>query len=727
MIKLTIGLTLLLSCMAPIAALSNDDLSVLTSPRSGTSIAGNSTSGKAQDPAAAFEAWLRQEFDRQVARRSEAFEVAIKSQSDGAAWQSQRREFFLRQIGGLPERTPLNPQIVGTLQGKGYRVEKILLESRPNFHVTANLYLPASPAPWPAVLVPCGHSHEGKAVGQYQRICILLARHGMAAMCYDPIGQGERYQMLDSVREHATFVDAPHIATPHPMVSHLCTTEHTMIGLGSALVGSNVAQFRIWDGMRVIDYLQSRSDIMADKIGCTGNSGGGTETAYLMALDGRIAAASPGCALTTFKRLIETKGPQDGEQNIFGQIAFGLDEADFCIMAAPRPVLICAGVRDATFDFRGTWDLFLEAKRFYSRIGYSERMEINTPDAPHGYTLQQREATARWMHRWLLGKEKQIREVDTLPDRITDDELRAYNEPDWTQAELQCTPKGQVLLLHGERSTFEINAATAEQLRRERTVRWKELTPVKQRQLIADTIGGATTIPTKAVNVETLGSIEREGYSIRKLALTTEGNVRLPALAFVPDKPAGPATLYLHGTSMKVDAAGDGPIAALVKQGHVVLAAELRGIGETETGHGKNEFGKGRFGPDNLEIFVAYLMGKSFVGMRTDDVRLWSAYLAEGTLTGRQPSERHLVAIGEAAIPALHAAALSGGEYRSVTIRQMVESWEAIAAAPQTFNQSVNVVHGALRHYDLADLLPLLGVDRVSISETVDPLGRPTP
>ncbi|MGC3971992.1 MAG: hypothetical protein QM775_33015 [Pirellulales bacterium] len=226
-------LVLLAACLSARSAAGEDDLSVLK-----------------PGAAEAFESWLRQEFAALTARRTAAFETMLKSRSAGATWQAERREFFLRQIGGLPERTPLNPQIVGTLDGDGYRVEKIVLETRPKFHLTANLYLPKSPAPWPAVLIACGHSHEGKAVGQYQRACILLARHGMAAVCYDPIGQGERYQMLDSAGGHAAFVDAAHIATPHPMVRHLCTTEHTMIGLGSALVGENVAGFRIWDGMR---------------------------------------------------------------------------------------------------------------------------------------------------------------------------------------------------------------------------------------------------------------------------------------------------------------------------------------------------------------------------------------------------------------------------------------------------------------------------------------------
>ena len=84
------------------------------------------------------------------------------------------------------------------------------------------------------------------------------------------------------------------------------------MGLGSILLGSNIAQYRIWDGMRAIDYLQSRDDIIAERIGCTGNSGGGTLTAYLMALDDRIVAAAPVCYLTTFRKLIDTRGAQDG-------------------------------------------------------------------------------------------------------------------------------------------------------------------------------------------------------------------------------------------------------------------------------------------------------------------------------------------------------------------------------------------------------------------------------
>ena len=709
------GLILAFLCGHSLAA---EDLAVLKPSPDGT------------PPARQLEKWLMAGVNQMVAARNASFEKAIKSRAACEAWQRERRAFFLDRIGGLPERTPLNPQITGTLAGKGYRLEKILLETRPGFHLTANLYLPDTPPPWPAVLVPCGHSHDGKAAGAYQLVCRLLARHGMAALCYDPIGQGERYQLLDTANEHTAFEDSPRYTPPHPAVRLTCTTEHTMTGFGSALLGANVAQFRIWDGMRVIDYLQSRPDILRDKIGCTGNSGGGTETAYLMALDDRILAAAPGCYLTTFAKLIETRGPQDGEQIIFGQLAFGMDQADYCIMRAPRPTLICAGTRDATFDFGGTWELFRDAKRFASRIGHADSVDLAAADAPHGFTLQLREAATRFMARHLLGRDILVREVETLPDSFTDDELRAFSQPDWTAAQLQCTPQGQVLLLPGERSVFQINAGVAAQWKAQREPVWKAMNDAGKQRTIRETIG-ATFDDNERVEVRAAGSIERDGFVIQKLILTTEPSLDLPALAFVPKAKAGPraAVLYLHGGSMKADAAPGGPIEALVKQGRIVLAAELRGIGETEVGphSGRTAYGRGRFGPDLLDVMTAYLMGRSHVGMRCDDALRWLRHLQSGALTGGAPAGIELIATGEATIPALHAAALRPAAFRRITMRRMIPSWESLVGAGETFDQAVNIVHGALRHYDLPDLARFIAAEKITFAEPVDGLGRAVP
>ena len=685
------ALSLLLALTASINA--QDNLTVLKPLPDGTT------------PDAAFEHWLLKDFAKLTAERSAKLTRAIPSKAACATWQEERRAFFLDRIGGLPERTPLNPKVTGTLQGPGYRIEKILLETRPGFHLTGNLYLPETPAPWPAVLVPCGHSHDGKAVAQYQLISRLLARNGMAALCYDPIGQGERYQLLAKEGDRTSFEDAPQVKVPHPAARFLCITEHTLTAISSALVGSNAAQFRIWDGMRVIDYLQSRNDIRADKIGCTGNSGGGTETAYLMALDDRILAAAPGCYLTSFKKLVEQRGPQDGEQNIFGQIAFGMDEADYCIMRAPKPTLICAGTRDVTFDFAGTMEVFSEAKRFYSRLGFPEHLDIAAPDAPHGFTLQLREAVARFMSRWLLGNDAEIREIKELPDTFDDESLRALTKPDFTADDLQVTSKGQVLLEEGERSVFQINSEQAASLKAKR--------PRPTADTVINAIG-ASAEPLQP-NVKEGEQIKAAGYAIRKLELTIEEDFKLGGLLFQPAQSDGSGVLYLHSRSMKADAAEDGPIERLVHRGTTVLAAELRGMGETATGQRRKAWGNGRFGQGNLEIFTAYLMGKSYVGMRTDDVRAWAATLK------RYSANLIAIAQGEAALPTLHAAAIEPDLFSRVRLRDLNPNWETIVQFGDTHEQTVNMVHGVLKHYDLPDLIELAGPNKISVQSTAHP------
>lgn len=684
----------------------------------------------ADDSGTQLETLLKREFSRYLDQRLEAVR-ALKSQADCENWQRERRAFFIRQLGGFPERTPLNARVVGELKGESYRVEKILFESRPGHHVTANLYLPATNGPYPGVLIPCGHSHTGKAAGGYQRTAILLAQNGMAALCYDPIGQGERYQSLDFEHDHEAFDSVSYrLEVPHPRVRFLCTIEHTLMGVGSILLGSNVAQYRIWDGMRAIDYLQSRDDIIADRIGCTGNSGGGTLTAYLMALDDRIVASAPACYLTTFRRLMETKGAQDAEQNIFGQIAFGMDEPDYAMMRAPKPTLICASTRDATFDIDGTWDLFRQAKQFYGRLGYPERIELSEADIPHGMYLQHREAAARWMHRWLLGRDKVIQEVDpnALSDPLSDQELRSLSEGDWTKEELYCTPEGQALLMPGEKSVFEINAEIERELRKLRTAAWEKLTDDLRRQLVRTTISPMNSDPSDDRSAEpsyqSLGVTQRDGYGIEKIVLSGQKNdLALPGLMFIPEKVSNRPVLYLHGESMKADAKPGGEIERMVKQGHIVLSAELSGIGETETSRDKPNWGRGRFGSDVQEFFLAYLIGRSYVGMRTDDVLRWSEFLSHHEQTRQQPVIQ-LVATDEAAVPALHAAALEPLRFESVRLKRMIHSWSEVVAAPESVNQLINTVHGALRYYDLPDLVELAGQERVIIEETVDPSGR---
>ena len=131
-------------------------------------------------------------------------------------------------------------------------------------------------------------------------------------------------------------------------------------------------------------------------------------------------------------RLLATR-PRDSEQNIFGQLAFGVDHADWIMMRAPSPVLICAATKDF-FDIGGTWDTFRYAKRLYTRMGFAERVDILENDAGHNYNIVQREGAARWMSRWLLGKDQ----------LITEPQLTLL-----TEKEYQCIPDGKVMSLPG--------------------------------------------------------------------------------------------------------------------------------------------------------------------------------------------------------------------------------------------------------------------------------------
>ena len=172
----------------------------------------------------------------------------LKTPEEIAAYQKRLRERFVAAIGGLPERTPLNPQITGKVQRKGYRIEKVIFESRPKHFVTALLFVPETERfrpPFPGVLIPCGHSQNGKGHDAYQSMGALLALNGMVALVVDPIDQGERGQYLGEGGWPKLWG----------------VRAHSMVGFGSTLPGRNTASFEIWDDMRGVDYLQSRPEV----------------------------------------------------------------------------------------------------------------------------------------------------------------------------------------------------------------------------------------------------------------------------------------------------------------------------------------------------------------------------------------------------------------------------------------------------------------------------------
>ncbi|HEY3938370.1 MAG TPA: hypothetical protein VGL97_13125, partial [Bryobacteraceae bacterium] len=147
--------------------------------------------------------------------------------------QKQVRETLLKLTGGLPDRTPLNARRVGSIERDGYRLEKIVYESRPNFYVSANLYVPANGhGPFPGVLFQMGHGPNGKAYASYQCACQGLAKLGFLVLAFDPIGQGERVYYPDSSGTRTRLHDVDN--------------EHTVPGRQMLLVGTTCTQFQLW-------------------------------------------------------------------------------------------------------------------------------------------------------------------------------------------------------------------------------------------------------------------------------------------------------------------------------------------------------------------------------------------------------------------------------------------------------------------------------------------------
>ncbi len=636
----------------------------------------------------------------ELARRSAAALEEIDEPAELSAYQARMRGLFEERLGGFPERTPLSPRVTGVLLRDGFRIEKVLFESRPGFCVSAALYLPDSPPPHPAVLVPCGHSQNGKAAESYQRACILLARSGVAALCFDPIGQGERKQVL-AADGTGRF---------------RATEEHMVLGPACVLLGENLAAHMVWDGVRAIDYLCGREDVDPERIGCSGNSGGGTQTSYLMALDPRIRCAAPSCYLTDFQHLLAEIGPQDAEQNVFGQIAAGLDHAEYAILRAPRPTLICAATRDF-FPIEGTRTTFGRARRFYDRLGFPERIDLVEADAEHGFSPALRVAMVGWMRRWLSGVEGEV--VEPLDVPVASD------------AELQCTERGQVVLMEGARTVFDLHREEDERLLEVRRGLWAEGAPAELRERVRELAGIRPLDELPRLRARPAGAIEREGYRIEKLALEPrveadrpEGAfVPLPALAFVPPRRAGAPVLYLHEGGKHADAAPGGPLEALALEGRLVLAVDLRGIGELQRRGARADYARhaGESWPD---VLLAYLIGRSWLGMRAEEALMCADWLAEraGGDGGRVPVR--LLAIGEPGPPALHAAALEPGLFASVELDRCLRSWSEVVETPVPSGQWAQVVHGALREYDLPQLASLIPSGRLRITRPVDAMGR---
>ena len=350
--------------------------------------------------------------------------ASIHTKADAERRKQVVRENFLGVLGGLPDYDgPLHPRITGRINAGKYVIEKVLFESLPGFYVTADLYRPAASGRYPGILLQAGHTQEGKPEGQ--RLAANLALKGFVVLAFDPIGQGEREQTYDSQVDQA--------------LAGWSVPEHIQAGAQSVLIGESVARYFIWDAKRALDYLSSRPEVDADRLGAAGCSGGGALTTFIGALDTRLKAVAPACFINSYRVLFAGPDP-DSEMSPPGLLARGLDMADYIELSAPRPWLILATQGDY-FTPAGARMVYEEARRWYELYGAADELRFFVGPGPHGTPLETREAIYEWMIRWLKDGRGDSHEQ---PVRL------------YTSHELQVTSSGNVENEAGSRKLYQL-------------------------------------------------------------------------------------------------------------------------------------------------------------------------------------------------------------------------------------------------------------------------------
>ncbi|MEK7408449.1 MAG: acetylxylan esterase [Acidobacteriota bacterium] len=615
--------------------------------------------------------WMDSIAQEQLDRR--AAEIAkIRTVADAERRKQLVRAKLLELNGGLPDYNgPLNPQVTGRLEHPGYSIEKVIFESLPRVHVTANLYRPNQPGRYPGVLLPLGHWEQGKPGPQ--RIAANLALKGFVVLVYDPLGQGERWQAFDR-RVGRSLAGGS-------------TDQHFMAGAQSLLIGESFARYRIWDAKRALDYLVSRPDVDAEKIGCTGCSGGGTLTTYISALDTRIKVAAPACYMNSF-RVLFSGSVGDSEQSLPDFLSSGLDQTDYVELFAPKPWLICSTLGDF-FTPEGARQVYEEAQAWYRIYGAEDKIRWAVGRGPHGTPLEIREEIYAWMIRWLKDGKGSAAEqaVEMHPD-----------------LELQVTKTGQVATDLGSRDIYEVIRENLQKGRR----------PGTTAELL-ETIRRWSSPPRAALAApRVLSETGGPDYTTERFALEVEPGLEIEPELLVPRKPGRMPAVLLAGTDST-----PGPVAArLARAGNVVLYLAPRGLPGRADTRGLRLLGGW------LAATRAWLIGRNLPALRAHDIRRGVDLLAARPEV--DPARIRAVARETAGIWLLLAAALDN-RIGGVWLDRTPHSLRAALDQPLHRNLHDAVMPGFALRWDLEDLVKAIEPRRVLWSDPTDWMGRVLP
>lgn len=599
-----------------------------------------------------------------VARRQREL-AAVDSPEKALAYVRLARERIRTAFGPLPERRVVGVSVTGVIERDDVRMEKILFECAPGFHMTGIFYRPLRlETPAPGVLTLLGHNDNGKVALNQQQCCVGLARRGAVVFTIDPFGQGERKQYWND-----------------PLRTG-CVWEHNMAGKQLSLCGEFFGAWRVADAMAALDYLAARPEVDQTKLAVTGASGGGTLSSYLFALDERLSMAAPGCYITTFRRNFENELPTDVEQIPPGLWAAGGDMADFLIARAPHPALILA-VEDDFFDPRGAAETLAEARRIYSLLGAEHEVELFVGEGGHCLGPQLRNTTYEFFTRHWFGRATGGEEPF---EPLTDEEISV-------------TSGGQVTELPGEVSLPEYLARRAAELARSRTPSPERITCFLRQTLQAEPV---ETAPEYRV---LRGRTGEKGLSCLALRTEPEAEAFLQfrrAWAAFHLPPGEKCTLYLPHVDAEEEF--DAGIPEESEFPGPLFALDVRGSGKSvplTCDRGRDYFDM--YGSDYFYDATGRLLNSPYLGGKVRDffgaiALLHSVGYTELTLVGR----------GLGGLIAAYAAGIDSTGIRRIRLRNVPRSWGELMRKGEFLWPQSHLIPGMLREFDLDDLYRLL-------------------
>jgi dienelactone hydrolase len=604
----------------------------------------------------------------------------LKSKDDWISRQKEVNDILQRIVGPFPEKTPLNAKVTGIVKKDGFRIEKVIYESLPGLYVTAAMFIPeGGSGTKPAVIQVSGHGFPAFRSAGTQRQLFNFVKKGFIVFAIDPLGQGERIQYWDDNKKGSAMGTSP-------------TSEHSYFGNQMFLSGISPIRYFVWDGVRGVDYLLSRKEVDPGRIGIYGCSGGGTQTTFISAMDDRIQASVPGCYITGYRRLLESIGPQDAEQNVYHGILHGITHADMLELRAPKPLLVSSTTRDF-FSIQGAIETFEEVKNAYRAFGMEENAGQVFDDAGHGF------------HGNITDIYAFFQDVFGIPGNPGELPFDGFS-----QGDLQVTGTGQLSTSIGGKLAFDINKAESEKLLSRINESRKDLgNHLEITEKDSRVLSGYVT-PSEEVNSVFRGRYRREGYSVEMYALEGEGEYVIPLLLFVPANGTGlPGFIYLHPDGKIADASPGGKIEQLVKKGYIVAAPDVLGTGETSAG-------------GNSSFYLSLMIGRSLPGIQAGDIaRVVNFLKSRPDIDAGRISA---VAFEQMGPSLLHVAVFNRSVNNITLIGNLLSYRSVVMNKYYDTGLTRNFVAGALTAYDLPDLAACLAPARLTIINPIEGNGK---